>query len=438
MSNRKLNRRQFVGSAAAAGAGFFIANQYAGAAPTRKTKVEKLSIACIGVGGRGHADISQMREENIIAVVDVDQRRAADAFNQFPNAKRYADFREMYDKHGKELDAVVVATPDHMHAPASVMGMKLGLHCYCEKPLTWSIEEARTMRKLAEENGLATQMGNQAGGNAGLRNAVQLLWDGVLGEVSEVHIWTNRPIWPQAVEVPAEEMPVPDTLDWNLWLGCAKRRPYHKSYLPFNWRGWYDWGTGALGDMACHFMFLAFLGLRLGYPTRVSAETSPLFTASYPARSKVTYEFPAREGLKPVMLTWYDGKQGPPAGVTEGMEIGDNGQIFIGSEGTMYAASSGESHTLYPQEKFKDLARPKSSLGYVPGHHWEWRMACRGETTPISNFSRAALLTEIVLLGDLAVRTGKPIEWDPENMKAIGVPEADALIRRQYENGFGL
>lgn len=443
----KINRRQFVKHTTAAGVGFHIANRYAGAAPTQKDENKKLNLAVIGCGGRGHSDLSQVAGENIVALVDVDHRRAEQAFGQYPNAKKYIDFREMYDKHGKDLDGVVVATPDHMHAPAAMMGMKLGLHCYCEKPLTWSIGEARALTEIAAKNGLATQMGNQGAASPGFRNGVQLMRDGVLGEVKELHVWTNRPVWPQAIEAPSHGMPAPDGLDWDLWQGVAKHRPYHEAYLPFNWRGWYDYGTGALGDMACHTMHLPYLGLKLGAPTSVVAQSSKLFSDSFPATSKVTYQFPARDGLAPVTMYWYDGnpavtpdRHHPPAGlVPDDVKLATSGAIIVGGKGTMYSPDDyGGKYELFPRAKFANLPRPRSELGYVRGHHHEWLMACRGQGTPVSNFAHAGPFTEMVLLGVLALRTGKTINWDAPGMTADGVPEAQQLIHREYHNGYTL
>jgi len=412
-------------------------------APTviARPRGELLSVACVGVGGRGGGNLGGVAGENVIALCDVDAQRAAGARERKPEAAWYTDYRELLDALGDKLDAIVVSTPDHMHAPIGLAGMRLGLHCYCEKPLTWSIQEARLMNELAAEKGLVTQMGNQGTASGGLRTGVEALRADIVGEVTQVHLWTNRPIWPQAVERPAEAPPAPETLDWDLFLGCAEERPYHPAYHPFKWRGWLDFGTGALGDMACHTMNLVYLGLELGQPLRVEAETTPRFAESYPAGGKVTFHFPARGAKPPVALTWYEGSMRPPAGLLgPERELPGSGCLVVGSEGTLYSPDNyGTRLELTMNDGSEPPPMPAQSLPRSPGHHAEWLRAIRGEgPRPMSHFGHAGPFTEAVLVGDLALRLGRSIQWDAENLRAVDVPSAEPLVRRQYRAGFGI
>ena len=401
---------------------------------------ELLSVACVGVGGRGSGNLGGVKGENVIAMCDVDRDRSQGARKLKPDAAWFADYRELLDAVGDKLDAIVVSTPDHMHAPIALAGMQRGLHCYCEKPLTWSIEEARLMATLAEEKGLVTQMGNQGTSSGGLRTGVEALRAGIIGEVGQVHLWTNRPVWPQAIERPTETPSVPKGLSWDLFLGCAEERSYHPAYHPFKWRGWLDFGTGALGDMACHTMNLVYLGLELGAPTKVEAETTKLFSDSYPAGGKVTFHFPARGGKPPVILTWYEGSMRPPAGLLGERKIPGSGCLAIGSEGTLFSPDDyGTRLDITMADGSAAPPMPEASLPRSPGHHQEWLRAIKGEgPTPMSHFGHAGPFTEAVLTGDLALRLSSPIQWDAKNMRAVGTPEADPLIRRSYREGFGL
>jgi len=386
-----------------------------------------------------------VQSENIVALCDVDAVRAEAAARKHPAAKRYQDFREMLDKE-KGLDAVVVSTPDHVHAIASVRAMQHGLHVYCEKPLARTIYEARRMRDVASEKGLVTQMGTQGHALEGSRRAVEVIRSGAIGDVTQLYVWTDRPAgwWPQGVERPAETPPVPETLSWDLWLGPAPERPYNPIYVPFKWRGFWDFGTGAIGDMGVHNLDTAYWALELGLP--ISAEvksSSGNTTKECPAEwSTIELNFAARGARPAVKLTFMDGKKLPPKELFHGEEIADNGSLIIGSKGTLYTRTwhGGENDKdmflLLPKKDFAEFKAPSPFLPRPSGHHAEWISACKGGPKAESNFAYASTLTETLLVGLLAVRTGKRIEWDAAKMAAKGCPEADAFIRPQFRKGW--
>ncbi|MGB9620119.1 MAG: Gfo/Idh/MocA family protein, partial [Armatimonadota bacterium] len=400
---------------------------------------EKLNIAIIGCGGRGRANMDAVKSENIYAVCDTSDDATAAALRDFPDAKAFADYRRMFDRIGHQIDAVVVSTPDHNHAPASVMAMRMGKHVYCEKPLTHSIYEARVMRDTARRFKVATQMGNQGTAGSGLREAVEVIRSGAIGQVYEVNVWSNRPIWPQGIDRPTEKPPVPEGLHWDVWLGPAPERPYHPCYQPFKWRGWIDFGTGALGDMGCHPLNMPFMALDLRNPISVEAEVFEMTRETYPKRSIITYLFPERNGLRTLRLKWYDGGLKPPADVLFGRELPGSGVVLMGEKGRLFAADDyGHSYQLLPEADFVDFKKPEPTLPRSPGHHEEWIRACKGGEPAMSNFDYASALTETVLLGNLAIVTGKTIYWDAANMKAINCPEADCYINRPYRKGWTL
>lgn len=398
---------------------------------------EKLNIAIIGAGGQGRANLQGVSSENIVALCDVDERLAYNARQRFPNAKFYKDFRKMLTEMRSQIDAVVVSTPDHTHAIASVAAMRMGKHVYCEKPLTRTLWEARLMRDTARRYKVATQMGNQGTASNGLREGVEVLQAGILGDVTEIHIWSNRPIWPHGIARPKEEGIVPDGLDWDLWLGPAPARPYHEAYHPFRWRAWIDFGTGALGDMGCHTMNMVFWGLDLRNPVSVEAESSGMNGETYPVWSIVRYEFPKRGNFAPCKLTWYDGGKKPPAELLEGEQMADSGMIVIGSNGRMYSPGDyGHPYILLPRDKFANFQPPTPTIPRSPGHHAEWIRACKGGEPAMSNFNYATALTETVLLGNLALLVGEKINWDARRLRAINCPKADKFIRPTYRKGW--
>jgi len=438
---KTMNRRDFLASTAVAAAAFTIVPRYVLGGPGYTPPSEKLNIAGIGVGGRGASDIRAVSGENIVALCDVDDKRAGETFTRYPKAKKYRDFRKMLEKE-KNIDAVVVATPDHVHAVAAMMAVKMGKHVYCEKPLTHLIYEARQLTKAAREAKVATQMGNQGHSGEGNRLICEWIWDGAIGPVREVHTWTNRPIWPQGIDRPKETPPIPKTLDWDLWLGPAPQRPYNPAYLPFNWRGWWDFGTGALGDMACHIIDSPFWALKLKYPISVEASSTKVNSETYPLASIVRYEFPARGNMPPVKLTWYDGGLRPPRPeeLEPGRKMGsDNGGVlFVGEKGKLVCSCYGNSPRLIPEAKMAAYKRPPKTIPRVEGHHKDWIRACKTGKPACSNFDYAGPLAETVLLGNIAIRTGKKLYWDGPKMKFTNVPEANEYVHQQYRQGWTL
>jgi len=433
--NDRMNRREFLKNATVAGAAFWASSRTVW--PGMKSPNGKLNIAGIGVGGRGADDIDGVANENIVALCDVDEERAARTFKRFPNAKKYRDFRKMLQEL-KEINAVVIGTPDHTHACAAVMAMRLGKHVYCEKPLTHSVYEARLMSKTAAACKVATQMGIQGHSFDGHRRAVELLQAGVIGPVRDVHVWSDRPIWPQGIDRPTDTPSVPPHLDWDLWLGPAPWRPYHPCYLPFNWRGWWDFGTGALGDMGCHNMDVVFWGLKLAAPTSAEAEVSDVHVETAPNWSIVRWEFPARGDAPPVKLTWYDGGKKPPEELA-GQSLPTNGALLIGEKGKMLAPDwhAGD-FKLLPESEFKGFVGPKQQMPRSPGHHQEWIVACKGGPPAMADFSYSGPVTEAVLLGNVAIRAGEKVEWDSANLKVTNCPKANDFIRREYRRGWEL
>ena len=436
----KMNRRQFLLSGAGAAAAFTIVPRHV-LGQGYKPPSEKLNIAAIGAGGRAEGDIAGVASENITALCDVDDARAAKMFQRYPNAKKYRDFRVMLEKEEKNIDAVIVATPDHVHAAASMMAMKMGKHVYCEKPMTHSIYEARMLTEAARKYKVATQMGNQGHSGEGIRLICEWIWDGAIGPVREVHAWTNRPgtYWPQGIDRPKDSPPVPGTLDWNLWLGPSPERPYNPAYLPFVWRGWWDFGTGALGDMGCHIVDPAFWALKLGYPASISAVSTKVNNETGPLSSIIEYEFPARGDMPSCRLVWYDGGLKPTKpDELEGRSLEDNGVIFVGDKGKLMCGCYAGSPRLIPESKMQAYKRPEKTIPRVSGHHQDWIEACKGGDPATSNFDYAGPLTEMVLLGNVAVRVGRKILYDGPNMKIANIPEANQYIRREYRPGWEL
>jgi len=403
---------------------------------------EKLNIACIGIGGKGRSDVAGVSTENIVALCDVDQARATEkkkgpnAYEQHPNARRYTDYREMLTEMADKIDAVTVTTPDHSHFRAAMMAIEMGKHVFVQKPLTHTIWEARQLTEAARRYGVATQMGNQGHACEGTRLVREWVQSGSIGPVHEVHLWTNRPIWPQGIDRPTDRPPVPSTLDWNLWLSTAPKRPYNPAYVPFAWRGWWDFGCGALGDMGCHIMDASFWALDLGMPTSVEAVSSPVNEETAPNWSIVTYRFPARGNMPPVKVVWYDGGKKPRPPKDFDRELEDNGQLLIGEKYTILAGTYCRSPRIVPETKMREFLpnRPPETIPRVPkgDHYQEWIRACKGGEPAGSNFDYSGPLTEMVLLGNLAIRTGKKIEWDGPNMRVTNVPEANKYIRTRF------
>ena len=452
MPHRTSRRRFLKGAAVAAGVTVLTGPLGASAYAAN----EKLNCACIGAGGRGGAHVGEAARENLVALCDIDEGRLAGAAKkvakEHPSVKTFTDYRKMFDKAHKSFDVVFVGTPDHHHAPASMMAIKHGKHVYCEKPLTHSIHEARRIAEEARKAKVATQMGNQGMASEGHRALCEFIWAGAIGKVREVHIWTDRALgwWPQGVDRPAYTDPVPEHINWDLWLGPAPERPFvdkwrngeakgksrrgDQVYLPFVWRGWWDFGTGALGDIACHSMAPVFWALKLGLPTAVEAKHSGCNRETFPIWSIITYEFPARGDQPPVKLVWYDGGKKPPRPkeLEESRQLGKGGAIYIGDKGTMFGSR------IIPEEKMKAFPRPEKTIPRVKSHHDDFFRACRGERPASSNFDFAGNLAEAALVGNVAIRAGKRIEWDGENMKPTNCSDPAVLqvIRRQYRKGW--
>lgn len=449
-----LNRRNFVKNSAAVAAGITIVpGTVLGKAFGHTASSDKLNIAGVGIGGMGRNNLRHMSSENIVALCDVDWDYAGKTFNDYPEARKFKDWRKMFDEIGKSIDAVVIATPDHSHAGITAHAMTLGKHVYTQKPLTHSVYESRLLTRLAEKYKVATQMGNQGNSGGDIRRVCEWIWAGTIGEVKEVHAWTDRPIWPQGLQRPTELMKTPRTLDWDLFLSSAPQRPYNSVYTPWNWRGWWDFGTGALGDMACHVLDPVFWALKLKYPTKVEASSTLLNTESPPHAEIVEYTFPAREnlplvGMPEVKVTWYDGGLLPlrPEGLPEGEVLGKDsggGLLFVGTKGTIMTSYYGMQPTLLPYSKMDDFVEPKQILPRIPGseegpwegaHERDWVRACKepaeNRKEASANFQYAGPFNEMVVLGVLAVRLQdlkRSLLWDGENMRFTNISDSDKI-----------
>jgi predicted dehydrogenase len=428
---------------------------------------DRINIACIGVGGKGDSDSSDAAKNggNIVAICDVDQKtsdkKAKQFSDQFPQLKQYNDYRKLLDEVGKDIDAVTVSTPDHNHGVAAIRAMKMGKHCFCQKPLVQTVNEARIMRQLAKDKKLATQMGNQGSAESGLRRAVEVVQAGVIGKPLELHVWSNRPIWPQGLDRPKGEDPIPAELAWDQWLGPAHKRPFKKDvYHPFKWRGWYDFGTGALGDMACHTVNMPFRALNLGYPNVVEAEiASRFYPETFPKTSRIRFEFPQRGELPPLKFWWYDGNPKDalqplrPAGdaVREVISTYDSlpgsGALIVGDKGKLFSpddygarffvAMKGKGEYVAGDQDEACKAVPQS-IPRSPGHMQEWFRMMKEGVPAYSNFDIAAYLTEIILLGCIALRVGegRRMDWDGPKMRSTNLPEAEKFVKRDNRSGW--
>jgi predicted dehydrogenase len=401
--------------------------------PRQLAPGEKLNIACVGCGGKGETDVQAVSAENIVALCDVDWSRAKKIAELFPNVPKFQDYRVMLREMDEQIDAVTVTVPDHMHYPIAKMAIEMGKHVYVQKPLTHTVWEARQLAELARRHKVATQMGNQGQAAEGVRVLCEYVWAGAIGPVREVHVWTDRPIWPQGIARP-KEAPVPPTLDWNLWLGIAPERPYSPAYHPFKWRGFLEFGTGALGDIGCHSFAPIARALKLGAPTSVEAVSSPLTKETYPVASIVRYHFSARGEMPPVKLVWYDGGLKPerPEGLEDERVLGEGGTIYIGDKGVIYNGR------LLPESRVRDYPTPSKTLPRSPGHYEEWLLACKGGEPAGSNFDISGPQTETILLGNIALRAQKKLLWDSENLRITNVPEANAYLRPHYREGWGV
>ena len=445
LPQRALNRRQFLYTTALTAGSLALS---ASAIPATKLKSpnEKLDVGVIGAGGRGGDDAGNFTAENIVAVCDVNADVLADAGKRWPKAKLYRDYRVMLEKE-KGLDAVTVGIPDHHHAPAAMQAIKSGKHVYCEKPLTHTISEARALTLAARKYKVVTQMGNQGHCGTGNRELCEMIWAGAIGPVREVHCWSDRPIWPQGLPRPTGSDAVPANIDWDLWVGPAPMRPYlakwpdgRAVYQPTNWRAWWDFGCGALGDMGCHIMDGSNWSLKLGAPTTVEiVDSSPLCAETPPSWCILRYQFPARGDMPPCTVTWYDGgKQPPKPAEMEGDKFDGNSSLFIGDKGKILSGCYGERPRLLPESSMADYKRPAPTIPRIPGDspHQDFIRACKGGPAPCSNFDVSGPFTETVLLGNLVLRVGKNIEWDSLKMRVKNAPEADQYIHGHYRKGW--
>ncbi|MGD7654058.1 MAG: Gfo/Idh/MocA family protein [Verrucomicrobiales bacterium] len=448
---KHLNRRNFLKSTAGA-ATFSLVPSYVVGANGKTPPSEKLNVAGIGVGGQGGGDLRSFKDENIVALCDVDSTRAAYSFKAYPNAKRYEDFRVLFDKH-KDIDTVVVGTPDHTHAVITLAAIQCGLNVYCEKPLTHTVKEARAVTAAARESKVQTQMGNQGHSSEAIRNVREWVQSGAIGEVREVHAWTDRPdTGPKyanfaARSLPTEFPPVPDNLNWDLWLGPVPDQKYSPSYVPFYWRAWLNFGTGALGDMGCHILDPACWALDLDAPTSITAEVkhhSPeLAGIAYPIASKVTFEFPQRGNLCPLKLVWYDGsyEMPRPPMLEDGREMPDSGAIIYGSKETIMHGSHGAGGArIIPEIRMKDFKRPEKTIQRIKGGHIaDFIRACKDGKPASSNFvDYGGRLTELVLLGVAAQRTpGIKLNWNSEKFE-FDHAAANEFLHAPYREGWSI
>jgi predicted dehydrogenase len=447
-----LSRRDLFSRSAAATAAFTVVpRRVLGAGYTAPS--DRLVVAGVGVGGMGKNYLKGVNSENIAVLCDVDDQTAAPVWETYPDAKRYRDFRRMLDAE-KGIDAVVIGTPDHTHTVIAAAAMKLGKHVYCAKPMTRTIAEARLLARLARETRVATQMSVQSCASDKACSTAEWVRSGVIGKVREVHVWSDRPVWPQGMFRPRQAAAVPSTLDWDLWLGPAPQRPYHAAYHPFKFRGWYDFGTGALGDMGCHTLHVIVRALDLGAPASVSATTAAVvrprrpdeekhwsgsrrveFPETYPHASIVTWRFPARGKQPPVNVTWYDGGLKPPRppDLEPGRELKGDGILFVGAKGTILSGFTGGPELVPARPGYTG---PKKKLERTIGHYEEWVRACKGGPPAKCEFGFGAYLTELTLLGNLAVRTGKHLEWNAAEGRVTNEPDANKYIEEPARPGW--
>ncbi len=405
-----------------------------------------LRIAYIGTGGIGgyHLENTARHDVQCPCFCDVDRRRMERYAKRFPKAKMYQDYREMLDKEHKNIDAVMVGTPDHHHYPATMIAMQLGKHVYTQKPLTHTPWEARQLLEASRKYRVATQMGNQGHAGEGWRVTYEFIRSGAIGEVTETHTWTNRPVWPQGMNRPQETDVVPPELNWDAWVGPAPERPFKKgAYHPFNWRGWWDFGAGALGDMACHTMDGIFWALAPGHPTAIEPLAyTPVTPEAFPNAAVIKWEFPARGDMPAFDAYWYDGGLKPttPAALELGRELPTTGNLFVGTKATlMVSGDYGQSPRIIPEAKMREIGKPPKLLERSPGHVIEWLMACVGEQPldyPKSNFAYAGPMTEAILLGNVALRVGRRLEWDGASMRFTNVPAANKYVSKEYRSGW--
>lgn len=444
-------RRDFMKTSAAIGSAVWVGGQaFAQEDPKDASPMQRVAYACIGVGGKGSSDSADASKHgDIVAICDIDDNTLVKAGSRpgFKEAEKFNDYREMLDKMGDKIDAVTVSTPDHTHAPAAAKAMKMGKACFTQKPLTHTVWEARRLQEIAEEKGVKTMMGNQGTATDGLRRAAAILKGGHIGRIKEAHIFTNRPVWPQGGDRPAPADPPPH-VHWDLWLGPAPERPFTKEYHPFKWRGYWDFGTGALGDMACHTFNMPFAGLNLANPRTIQAQCSGHNTDSYPQSSQIAFEFDHPSGDGNIMpVHWYDGGNKPDIKLLNGLENGfrhPSGAIIVGEDLTLYSFQDYGDKWIIIDKDGKEVEAPEVEYEKSPGHFTEFHQSITGEREhAMSNFAAyAGPLTETILLGNLAVWAAasgesKKIEWDSEKLEASNAPEVMNVVKKEYRGNYG-
>ncbi|HAY78381.1 MAG TPA: NADH-dependent dehydrogenase [Planctomycetaceae bacterium] len=423
--NRTITRRGILQGSAAIAAGYWISPSLSVA--DSKSPNELLNVACIGIGGQGGANVRGVRSQNIVALCDVDDKRAGSQYDNFPKAEKFYDFRRMFDKLEKQIDAVVVSTPDHMHFHPSMWALQRGKHLYCEKPLAHSVWETRQLTEMAKKQGVATQLGAQRHTHANMHRTVELVQAGAIGKVTEIHSWVGGDRGMS--KIPQDQPAVPPHLKWDLWLGGAQQRPYHSTYCPYGWRFWWDFGTGETGNWGCHILDIPFWACGLKYPTRVSASGPPQHEQTTPKQMTTRMEFP-KEG---VTLHWYHAKNGPPILKEKGLSGKGMNTLFIGSKGMLLTGFS--KLQLLPTDQFVDFQAPPKTIPDSPGFHREWINACKGGEMATCDFSYSGPLAETVLLGNVAYRAGA-FDWDATNLKAVGNDKAQRYIQTEYREGW--
>jgi len=442
-----INRRRFLAASVVVSAAAVVPRHVLGAG--QEAPSEKLNIAGIGIGGMGAANLENLKSQNIVALCDVDHNYAANTFKKFPSARVWTDYREMLEKQ-KDIEAVMIATPDHTHAVIAMAALKAGKHVYCQKPLTHDIYEARKLAEASKDSKLATQMGNQGHSGEGIRAVCEWIWDGAIGEVKEVDAWCDLSYYPWGHAYwsskwgtrPTDTPAIPDNLNWDIWLGPAQARSYHPAYHPGVWRCWWDFGCGMMGDRGAHTLDTAVWALKLGQPTSVEATSCGLNPETHPLSAMVTYKFPARENLPPLKLTWWEGERAPrPEDLDDDLEMPTEGGIlFKGTKGKIMAGVYGNRPFLLPSSLDKEYKRPAKTIPRVPGeaHEMNWVEAAKTGKPAVSNFQYAGLLTEICLLGNLAKRADARIQWDGANLKVTNLPDINKYVHSEYRAGWSL
>jgi len=427
---RSLNRRDMLKTTAAVTTGVWL-----GTSPHSRAENspnERLNIACIGIGGRGGANLNGVKSQNIVALCDVDRARAGKAFEQFPQAKSYWDFRKMLDEMEKQIDAVVISTPDHTHYHPAMMAMEMGKHCYCEKPMAHSVWECRQMTQLAREKGVATQLGVQRHTIGNVHRVVELIKGGAIGKVTDVHCWVGGSRG--MPNVPSDQPAVPSHLNWDLWLGPAESRPYHPTYCPYGWRFWWDFGTGETGNWGCHILDIPFWALDLKYPTHVEGSGPPVDPERSPKSMTTKFRFPASGSRQAVNLHWYHASSGPDILRELDLPASGNNTLFLGTEGMLLCGFG--KRKLLPEHKFADYDAPAESIPDSPGFYQEWLKACKGDEPATCNFDYSGPLAETVLLGNVAYRAQGKFDWDAPSLTVNGSDKAAELIRTPFRTGW--